>query len=217
MLVVVVVPFVFAGTLAVIVVSAGPSTFHVNSTGVASKFPASSMARTSSLCWPASGLTSYLLSGAEAHSLHTGGSTPGSSAHSKLTPGSGLAKMKIDGRSTFCSAGGFSRMDVSGTPMSSMVHSQVAGTGSASRCSLSAVISSVCAPPAVPLASARSASVNVTGDSQNSGRPPSSEQSACASGSSTENVNVALASFVAGAGPVWIVICGGVTSPTSHS
>ena len=86
-LVVVVVPFVFAGTLAVIVVTAGPSTFHVKVAGVGSKFPASSIARTSSVCWPASGLTSYRLSGAEAHSLHTGGSAPGSSAHSKLDAG----------------------------------------------------------------------------------------------------------------------------------
>src|SRR5918999_1124566 len=46
---VVVVPFVFAGTLAVIVVSAGPSTSHSKVTGVRSKLPAGSIARTSSL------------------------------------------------------------------------------------------------------------------------------------------------------------------------
>src|ERR687896_1164446 len=111
-LVVVVVPFVFAGTLAVIVVSAGPSTSHVKTTGVRSTFPAGSIARTSSVWWPASGVSSALLSGGEAHSLHSG-SGAGSSAHSKLTPGSVLAKMKTDGRSTFVWAGGASEIAVS--------------------------------------------------------------------------------------------------------
>src|SRR5918998_554853 len=47
--VVVVTPSAFDGTLAVIVVSAGPSTVHVNDSGVASAFSAGSMARTSSV------------------------------------------------------------------------------------------------------------------------------------------------------------------------
>jgi hypothetical protein len=54
----------------------------------------------------------------------------------------------------------------------------------------------------------------VTGDSQNVGSAPSSEQRANASGSSTVKVKVALVLVVATAGPLWIVITGGVTSPT---
>src|SRR5918999_2439156 len=216
-LVVVVVPFAFAGTLAVMVVSAGPSTVHVKDTGVGSAFSAGSIARTSSVCEPGSRpANSAVFSGGEAHSLQSGPPT-GSSAHSKLTPISGLAKRKTDATSALISAGGADAIDVSGAVSSSTVHIHSAATGSASRCSLSAVTENVCGPPAQPDASARSAASYVTGDSQNVGRPPSSEQRANAFGSSTVKVKVALVLVVAAAGPLWIVMTGGVTSPTVHS
>src|ERR687895_292200 len=213
-LVVVVVPFAFAGTLAVMVVSAGPSTVHVKDTGVGSAFWAGSIARTSTVCEPGSRpANSAVFSGGEAHSLHSGPPI-GSSAHSKLTPISGLAKRKTDATSVLTSAGGPDAIEVSGAVSSSTDHSHSAGTGSASRCSLSAVTVRLCGPPAQPVASARSASSYVMGDSQNVGRPPSSEQSANASGSSTVNVKVADLLVVAAGGPEWIVITGAVTSPT---
>src|SRR5918992_2622143 len=215
--VVVVTPSAFDGTLAVIVVSAGPSTIHVYSSDVESKCPAGSIARIRTVCEPGSRpVNSAVFSGGEAHSLQTRTGT-GSIAHSKLTPGSGLARRKIEAASALTSAGGPDRIDVSGRVTSSTVHSQTAATGSASRCSLSAVTSNVCGPPALPFASARSASSYVTGDSQNVGTAPSREQRAKASGSSTVKVNVAVVLVVATAGPVWIVITGGVTSPTIHS
>src|SRR5918999_1694223 len=189
-LVVVVTPSAFDGTLAVIVVSAGPSTVQVYDSGVPSKFPAGSIARIRTVCEPGSRpVNSAVFSGGEAHSLQTATGT-GSSAHSKLTPGSGLDSRKIDAASALTSAGGPDRIDVSGAVTSSIVHSHTAGTGSASRCSLSAVTSNVCGPAAVPVASARSASSYVIGDSQNVGGAPSSEQRVKASGSSSETVNV---------------------------
>jgi hypothetical protein len=156
------------------------------------------------------------LSGGDAHELHSGPPI-GSSAHSKLTPGSGLVKRNSDGTSALISAGGADRIDVLGAMTSSIVHCHSAPSGSASRCSLSAVTVNVCGPPAVPVASARSASSYVTGDSQNVGSAPSSEQRANASGSSIVKVKVALLLIVATAGPLWIVMTGGVTSPTIHS
>src|SRR5687768_11518660 len=120
---VVVVPFVFAGTLAMMVVTAGPSTVHVRSAGVASKFPAASIARTLTVCEPGSRpVNSAVFSGGEAHSLQTATGT-GSSAHSKLTPGSGLDRRKIDAASALTSAGGPDRIEVSGALTSSIVHS----------------------------------------------------------------------------------------------
>src|ERR671914_1842128 len=208
---------VLAGTLAVIVVSAGPRTVHVWDSGVGSAFSAGSIARISTVCEPGSRpVSSAVFSGGEAHSLHWGTPT-GSSAHSKLTPSSALVRRKIDGASTLTSAGGADRSTVSGAVSSSTDHCHSAATGSASKCSLSAVTENVCRPPAQPDARARSASSYVTGDSQKVGRPPSSEQRANASGSSTVNVNVAVVLVVATAGPLWIVITGGVTSPTTHS
>src|SRR5688500_15688538 len=160
------------------------------------------MARTSSVCTPGSRpVKSAVFSGGEAHSLQSGTPT-GSSAHSKLTPISGLSSRKIDGASTLTSAGGPDRIVVWGAVTSSIVQAHSAGTGSASRCSLSAVTENVCGPPAQPVFSARSASVYVTGDSQKVGRPPSSEQSANASGSLTVKVNVADLLVVATAGPL---------------
>jgi hypothetical protein len=154
-----------------------------------------------------------VFSGGDAHSLHSGPPI-GSSEHSKLTPGSGLARRKTDGTSALISAGGADAIEVSGAVSSSTVHIHSAPSGSASRCSLSAVTVNVCGPPAQPVARARSAWSYVTGDSQNVGSAPSSEQRANAAGSSTVKVKVALVLFVAAAGPLWIVIVGGVTSPT---
>ena len=94
-----------SGTLAVIVVSAGPTTVQVKDTGVGSTFRLGSTARTRSLCTPGSRPpNSAMLSGAgPAHDSYTG--TPiQSSAHSNDTPGSGLEKVKSEGRSMLISA-----------------------------------------------------------------------------------------------------------------
>src|SRR5918992_124961 len=205
-----------AGTSAVIVVVAGPTTTQVKLTGVGSAFRLGSTARTSSVCVPGSGLNSAVFSGGDAQLVYSGTST-GSSAHSNVTPGSLLANVNCDGRSPLISAGGAEAIEVSGAVSSLMVHVHVAGSPSTSRCCLVAVTSSVCSPAGCPVASARSSAVYVCGDSQKWSGPPSSEHWSAASMSSTVNVNVAVVSVVATAGPEWIVTTGGVTSPLAHS
>jgi hypothetical protein len=58
----------------------------------------------------------------------------------------------------------------------------------------------------------------ISGDSHGSGSRPSSAHMNVEFGLLALNVNVALVSVVVGcAGPSWIVVIGGVTSPTIHS
>jgi hypothetical protein len=148
-----------AGTSAVIVVTAGPTTFQVNSAGVASTFRLGSVARTSTLCVPGSSPeNSAKLSGGDAQLVYSGTPT-GSSAHSNVTPGSLLEKVNSDGSSALTSGSGADWIVVSGAVSSSTVHSQTAGRASASMCAFSATTSKVCGPAALPVARARSASV----------------------------------------------------------
>src|SRR5918992_3880840 len=99
--------------------------------------------------------------------------------------------MNCDGRSMLISAGGAEAIEVSGAVSSLIVHVQVAGRPSTSRCGLVPVTSSVCSPDQCPVASASCSAVYVSGDSQKVSGEPSSEHWSAASGSSTVNVNVA--------------------------
>src|SRR5918992_1221723 len=64
-----------AGTFAVIVVVGAPTTVHSYGADAGPMFRLGSIARTSSVCWPASCVSSYVLSGGAAQAVNSAPST----------------------------------------------------------------------------------------------------------------------------------------------
>ena len=183
------------GPLSIVVSGAAVSTVKLRDAGVASTFPAASVARTSKVCAPSA--SDAVVSGVE-HEPHA----PPSTRHSKLEPGWSAENANV-GVASFVGPDGPLSIVVSGAAVST-VKLRDAGVGSTLPAGSVARTSKVWAPSA--------SDVVVSGVVHEPQAPPSTRQSKLEPGWLAEKANVGVVSFVGPEGPLSIVVCGAAVS-----